>query len=81
MIPTGDAYGYRETALDRAVSRAIDDANRAFLNDPDAQAEARAIGTLWRRAFEANDLGFVQRTDARGYPVETLEELCARAGT
>lgn len=71
---------YPETPLDRAVARAINAYNRAFLNDPEAQAEARALGTLYRRVFEAQERGHVQRTDERGYPTETLEEFVQRAG-
>lgn len=33
-LPLGDAYGYQPTSLDRAVDKAIAQANAAALNDP-----------------------------------------------
>lgn len=72
---------YPETKLDRAVQRAVDQVNREFLDDPEAQREARELGTLYRRYFDATALGFTQKTDERGYPMETLEEFCQRSGT
>jgi len=68
---------YPETKLDRAVRRAVEQANRDFLNDPDAQARAAEDGLRQARAIEATLRGFVQKP----YPEETLDEFAARAGT
>lgn len=68
---------YPTTPFERAVDRAIADANRAFLNDPDAQAQAAEDGLRQARAIEATLRGFVQKP----YPEETLDEFAKRAGT
>jgi hypothetical protein len=72
---------YPETKLDRAVRRAVEKVNRDFLNDPEAQRQAAENGLRAARAIEAQLRGFVQKTDERGYPTETLDEFAARAGT
>jgi hypothetical protein len=72
---------YPETKLDRAVRRAIDQVNRDFLNDPEAQRRAAEDGLRQARAIEAQLRGFVQKTDERGFPLETLDEFARRAGT
>lgn len=63
--------------LSRALDKAVREENARFLADPAAQADARALGDLYRRVGEAIDRGFVQKP----YPEETLVEFCIRAGT
>ena len=62
--------------LSRAVDKAVDAENRAFLADPEAQRAAEEYGRLCARVIEAQRRGFVQHP----YPEETLEAFCARAG-
>jgi hypothetical protein len=42
-----------DRSLSKAVDRAVAQENAAFLDDPDAQAEAARVGDLWRLALEA----------------------------
>lgn len=44
------------TTLSREVDKAIAQGNREFLNDPEAIAEARALGDEWRRQLEAEGI-------------------------
>ena len=64
------------TPLDRAVDKAIQEYNDAYLADEEAQRRDREIGKLWARAMEAQRRGFVQKP----YPEETLEQFAERAG-
>lgn len=64
---------YPTTQLDRAVARAIDERNRKDLADEALLAQARELGDLYRRVFEAQDRGFVQREG------ETLTAFVRRA--
>lgn len=63
--------------LSKALDKAVREENARFLADEQAQADARALGDLYRRVGEALDRGFVQKP----YPQETLAEFCERAGT
>jgi hypothetical protein len=42
-----------DRSLSKAVDRAIAQENAAFLDDPEAQAEAERVGDLWRLVLEA----------------------------
>lgn len=44
------------TTLSREVDKAIAQGNRDFLSDPEAIAEARALGDAWRRQLEAEGI-------------------------
>ena len=51
----GDFYRQVETPLDRAVNKAIDEVNQAFIDDPQAQARARENGDRWRSVMAAEE--------------------------
>jgi hypothetical protein len=61
--------------LERAVDRAIADENARFLASDVEQREARELGDLYRRVYEAQERGFVQREG------ETLADFVERATT
>jgi hypothetical protein len=48
-----DFYKMIETPLDRAVDKAVAEANEAFLADPEAIARAEADGDRWRAVMDA----------------------------
>jgi hypothetical protein len=43
---------FNDSQLQRAVDRSIAAENRRFLTDPEAVADARALGDLWRERLE-----------------------------